>query len=222
MSHQQIKAQNKLPPKLSVLSQEQLFKVQASLRENKGGTHAVRMIQQEFGLLLGMKENTLLRILLRWRDNVLGQPTILSEVAKTDEILKRKIAVRTDAQMDVVYELEMLARIQLERINELREKEKSLKMPFNWVSKELDVASSLLEKTLKAQFDTGVREYRGPVRGGVGVRVDTQDGTTIQVGLGLDEAFAGAHETLKGIDSPVVDVLARVVKDANPSTESGT
>lgn len=212
---------SKIPPRLSVLSQEQLFKVQEALSENRGTTYAARMIQQEFKLLLDMKESSLGRTLMRWRDEVLVIPKALQAAVKEDHILKKKLAVIAEAQMDVVTELEQLTRIQLERIKELREKEKQLKMPFNWVSKEMEVASTLLDKVLKAQFDTGVLEYRGPVRGGFGVKVDTPDGTTVQVGLGLNEAFHDAHKALESVNSPVVDVLARVLKDVDPSTEQG-
>lgn len=190
--------------------------LQAELRTGKGVTPIARMIQQEWGLLKDMKENSLVKMLLRFREKVMVTPLAIALEGDTDKIIA--LAKRVEKRMDVLGKMESLVAIQMERINELREKEKSLKMPFQWAGKEIDTASNMLKDLLKMQMDTGIVEYKGPLlnKAGQAVSVTTPDGTTVTVGENpLHKALSDTLTVLT--EDGFLDVEAREVTDTPDS-----
>lgn len=205
---------------LRSMPQEYLAAVQTELRTGKGVTSIARMIQGEWGLLKDMKENSLVKMLLRFRDKVLVAPLAIALEGDTHKVAS--MAKRVENQMNALAHMETLVGIQMERINELREKEKSLKMPFQWAGKEIDTAANMVKDLLKMQMDTGVVEYRGPLlnKAGQAVQVTTPDGTKVMVGSQEMLRNALLESVMELQQEGFLDVEAREVTD-EPSQESG-
>lgn len=203
---------------LRSLPPENLAKVQSDLRTGRSLTALARMIQGEWGMMTHMKENSLVQTLLRYRDRVLVAPLAVALEGKQAKVAT--LARRVEARLDAVSGMEELVRIQIERIQELRAKEKTLKMPFQWASKEIEVAASMYKELLKMQIDVGIVEFKGPLSSR-GVSVTTPDGTKVTVGTPNDQlnnALTEAHALLS--DLGVIDVEAKEVHGAGDASSN--
>lgn len=199
---------------------ENLAAIQSDLRSGRGLTAIARTIQGDWGLLTDMKENSLVKMLLRYRDKALVQPLAVALGGDSGKV--NSLARKVESAMNALSGMEALVNIQMARIQELREKEKTLKMPFQWVSKEIETAATMLKDLQKMQIDTGIVEYRGPLLGknGQAMSVVTPDGTTVTVGGSNDQlnsALSEAHSILSSLG--VIDVEAKVTEtDSDPTS----
>lgn len=175
----------------------------------------IRVIQKEWGLLPDLSQSSMMQQLLRFRKRFAPLATTDKD-STTKEILRlRALTKKLEPKVHVVQELEKLAQMQLERVADIRKKEKELTLPMQQTEKMVEVAAELLKDLFKVQIDLGLVEYNGPLAKQVApVRVTTPDGTVVETGMTpereLDSALMRGMKTLQRVGYVDGTVVERV------------
>lgn len=184
---------------IKALGPEKMLFIQDALRKGASAWELAKIIKEEWGNLKNTKEDSLAKMLLRYKKKELFDPVRASAFA--DKAVQQDLVRRTKNIFDVLAEMEWLAAEQRKRLIVLFEKEASMKLPFNWTRNEISQYQDQLEAIKKTQFDLGIVSFKGPLPAGtVTVKMNPND---MSVGITLGDAVS---EALKVIEADYINV----------------
>lgn len=138
---------------LKAIGKEKMEIVDHLLAKGESPKSVCRMIQKEWLLHTKTTEGSLTKQLVRYKTAHIANVSFLT-AADPEE--KRVILKRVQNKLDIMQELTELAEMQKERILMALEKERIVKMPFQWLRKDIDTLSLLLGQIAEHQFKLGI------------------------------------------------------------------
>lgn len=140
--------------KLLAMGKEKMEMVDHLLVKGESAKGVAKMIQQEWKLHTKTTEGSLTKQLERYRRAHISKLSVFTAAADPEE--KRVILKRVNTQLNVMQELTELVEVQKERLLMAVEKERTVKMPFSWLRKDIDSLSLLLGQLAEHQFKLGI------------------------------------------------------------------
>lgn len=140
--------------KLLAMGKEKMEIVDHLLVKGESAKGVAKMIQQEWKLHTKTTEGSLTKQLERYRRAHISKLSVFT--AATDPEEKRVILKRVNTQLDIMQELTELIEVQKERVLMAIDKERTVKMPFSWLRKDIDSLSLLLGQLAEHQFKLGI------------------------------------------------------------------
>jgi len=148
---------------LKYLSDKRLLEVYHRLRIGQSSAHIAKVAQIEWGAQKSSPVKSLARAITSMRKKVIGEihqgeDRKNKERKRMEELAGRRgkaIAEKLDAMAMKVD----LIRIQMERVNELRDKEKS-SIPFKFTGKEIATLDGMLSEFLNMEMKLGLRDSK--------------------------------------------------------------
>lgn len=139
--------------KLVAMGPEKIEMVDHLLLKGESPLKVARMIQKEWKLNTSISEESLKKQLVRYKNANIKNVSFLTAA---DPKEKRVILKRVEAQLNIMQELTELVEVQKERVLMAIEKERTVKMPFSWLRKDIDSLAILLNQLAEHQFKLGI------------------------------------------------------------------
>lgn len=167
------------------LPQDNLLKVNNALMIGTPPITVARMVHG-WGRMLKTPEHILAKQLAGYMKEM--------ATTKEDEITGEVFITPINGQLDAMTELQWLASKQKERVVALLDKESREKKHSLTTTTEINQYGMLLKDVIKAEFDCGQREFKGPVAGKskttFSVTPDDKGGVNVEVTTAIEEATA--------------------------------
>jgi hypothetical protein len=116
-----------------------------------------KVIQDSWGECMDIKPHTLELLLGRYKRDIIDKNIIVAEKIRENNLAKNAPLIEAvEEELDLLYEVTNLIRIQKQRINKLLIREESTPMLFSNLGHEMKILSGLLGQYAELSFDMGL------------------------------------------------------------------